>query len=202
MQRILSSSLYEQIVELRIGVLSDNCEFEDDIRFHDPKIIIVYKGSSEEYERPTLLHIKAHAASDPPDTLYFYIHTKGLRHFGTERESNVLDWINLMLYWNIERWQTAVAIVSQDRYWTYGCNYTGVHYSGNFWWSKQSHIAARLSDFIPYYYSAPEDWVTMLYWGKIEIPRHIEFYSVFNSGLEGTGHYYSPYPESNYRVLS
>ena len=68
---------------------------------------------------------------------------------------------------------------------------------GNFWWSKPSHIK-RLSDYIPDYYTAPEDWVTMLYYGQYEVPIHKEYYSVFNSGFEGMGHYYNSYPESKY----
>jgi len=198
MNRIKSTTLYENVAELRISVVSDSGLFVDDERFHDPKMVIVYKGVSEEYERPTLLHIQKSSQHDPENTFYFYLHTKGIKHYDTEREQNVLDWINLMLYWNIEEWKRAIDVLSQDRYWTYGCNHTGIHYSGNFWWSKPSHVK-RLSDHIPEYYTAPEDWVTMLYWGRREVPIHYEYYSVFNSGLEGTGHYDHPYPESNYR---
>uniref|UniRef100_A0A6C0L7V2 Uncharacterized protein n=1 Tax=viral metagenome TaxID=1070528 RepID=A0A6C0L7V2_9ZZZZ len=198
MDTIRQSKLYDEISELRVSVLSDDI-FQDDDRFHDVKMRIVYRGKSEEYERPTLLHIKSQSSIDPENTLYFYVHTKGLKHFNTEREPYVMDWIKLMLYWNIERWPLAVEILSMDHYWTYGCNHTGIHYSGNFWWSKSSHIQ-RLSSFIPDYYTAPEDWVTMLYWGQIQVPIHREYYSVFNSGLEGMGHYTNAYPESKYRV--
>ena len=200
LDKIKKSGLYENTNEIRLSVLSDSGLFVDDERFDDPKMRIVYKGVSEEFERPTLLHIKSSSETDPENTLYFYLHTKGIRHFETEREPYVVDWINLMLYWNVERWEKAVAILTQDVYWTYGCNFTGVHYSGNFWWSKPSHIK-RLSDYIPDYYTAPECWVTMLYWHLREIPIHREFYSVFNSGLEGMGHYSQPYSESNYREI-
>jgi hypothetical protein len=195
--KIKTSGLYDNTREIRLSVLSDNNEYVDDIRLHDPKIVIVYKGRSEEYERPTLLQIKAQCEIDPPNTLYYYLHTKGLSHLGKDTEPNVLDWIHLMLYWNIERWENAISIVTQDCYWTYGCNHTGIHYSGNFWWSKPSHIK-RLSDYIPDYYTAPEDWVTMLYYGQYKVPIHAEYYSAFNSGLEGMGHYSNSYPESKY----
>lgn len=200
MEKIKSSGLYANTTELRVAVLSDDGIFIDDARFTDPKINIIYKGRSEEYERPTLLHIKSQCDIDPENTFYFYVHTKGIRHFGTERETFVMDWIHLLTYWNIEQWKTAISIVSQDRYWTYGCNHTGIHYSGNFWWSKPSHIR-RLSNTIPDYYTAPEDWVTMLYYGQIQVPIHREYFSVFNSGFAGMGHYTNPYPESNYRHL-
>jgi hypothetical protein len=190
--------LYTNITELRLSVVSDDGIFIDDERFYEPKISIIYKGRSEEYERPTLLYIKSHCIDDPENTFYFYVHTKGIRHLGTDQEPFVIDWIRLLLYWNIEKWETALSILSRECYWTYGCNHTGIHYSGNFWWSKPSHIR-RLSDYIPEYYTAPEDWVTMLYYGQIKIPIHREYYSVFNSGLEGLGHYTNPYPETNYR---
>jgi len=199
MERIKKHGLYEKTREIRCGVLSDGGEFVDDERFSDEKIHIVYKGRSEEYERPTLLHIKKQSEIDPPDTLYYYLHTKGLKHFGTSREQGVLDWINMMLYWNIERWEKAIEILSQDFYWTYGCNHSGVHYVGNFWWAKAHHIKTRLSSYIPEYYTAPEDWATMLYFGQIKIPIHREYYSVFNSGKPAEFHYDNPYPESNYR---
>lgn len=199
MDKIKQSKLYDNTNEIRVSILNDNGLIIDDIRFNDTKIVIIYKGISSEYERPTLLHIKSQCEKDPENTLYYYLHTKGLSHLGTEKEPYVIDWINLMLYWNIERWETAVNILSQDYYWTYGCNHTGIHYSGNFWWSKPSHIK-RLSNYIPDYYTAPEDWVTMLYWGLTTVPIHREYYSVFNSGLEGIGHYSNPYPESKYKL--
>jgi hypothetical protein len=201
MDKIKTSGLYNEVSEIRLSVLSDDGIFIDDERFYEPKVNIVYKGRSEEYETPTLLHIKKQCVIDPENTLYFYCHTKGLRHFGTEIESYIMDWIHLLLYWNIEKWQKAIEIVTQDCYWTYGCNHTGVEYSGNFWWSKPSHIK-RLSDYIPDYYTAPENWVTMLYYGQYIIPIHREYFSVFNSGLEGMGHYSNPYPECNYRDMA
>ena len=197
--KIKDSKLYDHTQVIRVSIVNDNNVFQDDERFHDPKIVIVYQGESALYERPTLLHIKSQCDQDPDNTLYYYLHTKGITHLGTEREPFVLDWINLLLYWNIELWETAIAILSQDCYWTYGCNHTGIHYSGNFWWSKPSHIR-RLSNYIPDYYTAPEDWVTMLYWGQREVPIHREYFSVFNSGLEGMGHYSNLYPESKYRL--
>ena len=199
MEKIKSSGLYEATTEIRLSVLSDEV-FVDDERFYNPKVSVVYRGQSAEYERPTLLHIRQCSFTDPSHTRYYYLHTKGLKHFGTEREQCVIDWIKLLLYWNVERWEKAIEVLSKDEYWTYGCNFTNIHYSGNFWWSYPKHIQ-RLSDYIPDYYTAPEDWVTMLYFGQMTVPIHFEYYSVFNSGLEGMGHYDTPYPEEKYREI-
>ncbi len=192
----LKKSLYDYSVEIRCSVLSD--DFIHDERFDDPKIKIIYKGKPEEYERPTLLHMREQAFIDPPNTRYYYLHTKGISHFNTPKEANVMDWINLLLYWNIEKWQTAINTLTT--YNTYGCNFTGVHYSGNFWWSKPSHIKT-LQSYIPAYYTAPEDWVTNIEWvGYGEYVKLTpKIFNVFSSGLQGMGHYEHRYPSLNYK---
>jgi hypothetical protein len=153
---------------------------------NDNKFDIIYVGKSEEYERPTLLHMRKYSEIDSINTIYFYLHTKGIRHFGTESEQCVIDWINLMLYWNIEKWE--LAIEKLNLYDTYGCNDTGKHYSGNFWWAKINHIK-KLPDSIEKYYVAPENWVQIIRNNK---------YTVYNSGFQGHGHYKNLFPREKY----
>jgi len=155
---IKNSGLYDNLTEIRLGVVSEDSNMIPDERFKDPKIKIVYTGNSDEYERPTLLNMKKRSNEDPENTLYFYLHTKGLRWYGTKHEDKVLEWINSMLDCNIVNWENAVNIL--NTYETYGCNYNGGHYSGNFWWATAKHIQ-KLPDTIPEYYTAPEDWVLM-----------------------------------------
>lgn len=152
------SGLYNRCHEIRIGVVNDTATLVEDERLKDPKFTIVLIEKSQAYERPTLLHMKHMSDMDPEDTVYFYLHTKGLRHFGTQREDKVLKWIKNMLYWNVEQWEKAVQCLKTHE--AYGINYTGNHYSGNFWWATRDHIR-RLPDTIPAYYTAPEDWVCM-----------------------------------------
>lgn len=157
LEYIKKYGLYDNIKELRIGVVNDMGDLIEDRRFTDKKIKIIYVGKSDKYERPTLLHMKKSSELDCPDTLYFYLHTKGISHFNTEFEKPVLVWIKDMLYWNIQLWENVIDIL--ENYSTYGCNYNGIHYSGNFWWSTLKHIQS-LPNEIPDYYTAPEDWVT------------------------------------------
>ena len=185
MQNILESGLYDAIQEFRIGVVSDNPNLCD-ASLQYPKFKVFFGGRIAEYERPTLLHMRAASEIDNPNTVYFYAHTKGLRHFGTPSEANVLDWIKLMLYWNVERWRLALEKLQYHA--TYGCNYTGDHYSGNFWWSTKKCIQSR-SISIPTYYTAPEDWICE---GRSDV------FSIFNSGLQGHGHYHHRYPRHFY----
>ena len=154
---IKKSNLYQNITEIRCGIVNDVGTFIDDDRFHDSKIKIIHVNTSEQYERPTLLHMRIQSDIDPIDTKYFYLHTKGIRHFNTTNEEFVLEWINTMLYWNIDKWDFAVDKLNE--YDTYGCYYNGTtHYSGNFWWARSSHIQ-KLPTIIESYYTAPEDWI-------------------------------------------
>ena len=188
---IKNSNLYESTTKIRLGIVSDNNKFIDNDRFKDSKFEIIYKGNSSEYERPTLLHMRNQSESDDISTRYYYLHTKGIRHFGNDNEKNIIDWINLMLYWNIEKWEKAMLVLNKFN--TYGCNYYVSndhidHYSGNFWWAKNSYIRT-LPKHIPSHYNAPEEWVTI---------NQNKNFCIFKSGYEGMGHYTNPYPRYRY----
>jgi len=185
--RIKNYGLYDNTTEIRLGVLSDTGAIIDDYRLHDHKFKIIFIGRPELYERPTLLHMRNSCNDDGHDTLYWYIHTKGLRHFGTHRESFVIDWIKLMLYWNIQKWKYAVDILNTHG--TYGINLLGmVFYSGNFWWATGHHIM-HLPTHIEDYYTAPEDWI---------LRRKEGVFQAFSSGIQGEGHYNENFHESRY----
>ena len=190
MDSIKKNGLYERTKIIRLGVVNDTGILIEDGLFFDTKFRIVYVGKSEEYERPTLLHMRKKSEEDNPNTLYYYLHTKGIRHFGNANELCILDWIDFMLYWNIERWELAVEKL--QNYDTYGCNYTGQHYSGNFWWAKKSHIAT-LSTMIDSYYNAPEDWIHS---------KACNIFCAFKSGYQGmadgAGHYVNLFPKGKY----
>ena len=156
---VIESGLYEATDEIRIGVVSKTGQVEPDERLTDPKFNIVYVGICSEYERATLHHMRKRAENET--CKYWYLHTKGLRHFGTSREKSVINWIDIMLYWNVTKWRDAVQKL--DSYDTYGCMRNefkiGVyHYSGNFWWGNSSYIVT-LPEKINKHYYAPEDWI-------------------------------------------
>lgn len=181
---VKKSKLYENTKVIRLGIVNDDGILIDDDILHDAKFDIVYVGKSMEYERPTLLHMRKQ--SEEENANYFYLHTKGIRHFGSENEQQIIDWIHLMLYWNIEKWEMAVEKLNV--YNTYGCNDVGGHYSGNFWWAKSSHIR-KLPTTIDSYYTAPEDWVQTI---------RDKIYTVYNSGFQGMGHYTNLFPREKY----
>ena len=189
MNAIRQNDLYSNTHEIRCGIVNNNGRIIDDIRFHDPKIKIIVYRNEREYERPTLLHMKEYSNTDPENTVYWYLHTKGLRHFGTKNEKNIVDWINFMLYWNMLHWKLALQML--DYYDSYGCNAVGnTHYSGNFWWATSKHIR-NLPNHINPDYLAPEFWICAV--------NH-KMCNIYSSGLEGGGNYDHQLPLSVYAL--
>jgi predicted O-linked N-acetylglucosamine transferase (SPINDLY family) len=184
MNALKKYGLYKKTHQIRCGVVNDNGVLIDDARFHDKKISIIYIGKSEEYERPTLLHMRK--MSETEDVMYYYLHTKGIQHFGKPYQQNIVDWINLLIYWNIEKWELAVSLLS--KYNTYGCNFLENHYSGNVWWAQSCHIKL-LPTVIGCGYTDPEVWI---------LTCLDKAYCVYNSGLEGSGHYNTVFPRIKY----
>jgi hypothetical protein len=180
---IKKSGLYDSTNVIRLGIVNNMGVIIRDPILNDKKFNIIYIGRSAEYERPTLLHMRKSTNIDAYNTVYYYLHTKGVTHFGKDNEQYIIDWINLMLYWNIEKWK--IAIEKLNIYDTYGCNDIGHHYSGNFWWATRTHIS-KLPKTIPSYYTAPEDWIQIIRTNK---------FSIFNSGVI---HYTTLFPRDKY----
>jgi hypothetical protein len=194
MKEVKESGLYDVTSEIRCGVLSDEGCVTPDFRLDDPKIKIVVDGHSSLYERPTLLHMRKYSETDPPNTSYWYVHTKGLRHFGRKKrkKENIIDWINLLLYWNINKWRMALkSLVSYD---IYGCNgviFDGyLHYSGNFWWANSSYIKT-LPNFVGESYTDPEFWVCM---------GDPKMCNIYTNDLAGGKNYIQPLAKHCYEI--
>lgn len=163
---LLESGLYEASDEIRIGIVNNEGRVIPDERLNNTKFNIVYVGICKEYERPTLLHMRLRSKNETCN--YWYLHSKGLRHFNTEKEASVLTWIDIMLYWNCYKWNEINKIL--DNYDTYGCLYLAnnpsknrffkSHYSGNFWWATSNYIKS-LPDTIGTSYIDPETWILL-----------------------------------------
>lgn len=184
MTEIETSGLWNASETIDLVILTDGAP---EIIVVDPKITCIYAGHPDQYERPTLLHLRDMALNDTEDVAYWYMHTKGVRHWGLRGEENILDWISMMLYWNTTRWKKAVAML-ENGYDTYGCNlraHPHAHYSGNFWWAKSSHLKTLPSTIGPIY-EDPEFWV---------LSSPAKPFNVHNSK---TDHYNMQYPSSVY----
>jgi SAM-dependent methyltransferase len=160
--KLISSGLYDATDEIRIGIVNQDGKVIPDERLNNSKFNIVYVGRCMEFERPTILHMRKQAEFEVCN--YWYLHTKGLRHFDTEREKNILCWIDILLYFNVTKWRDAV--LKLKTYDTYSCLLLNAesggcfptHYSGNFWWTTSKYIVT-----LPYKinpdYIAPETYI-------------------------------------------
>jgi beta-1,4-mannosyl-glycoprotein beta-1,4-N-acetylglucosaminyltransferase len=102
-----------------------------------------YSSNINLQEAPTINRIISFSKQNPNNNI-LYIHTKGIRY--DINDTKQLDWLNLMTHFLLYNCNTCIELLNIDSE-SIGCNYnngsTGCkkHYSGNFWWSKTTHLA-------------------------------------------------------------
>ena len=182
-----SSGLYNHVDTIFCGVLGDsNCVSE--ILELDAKISILHHSSDLTlYEISTINKLLQYvlSASDEKEFYLLYIHTKGVTK---PAHKNVSDWINYMLYFLVEKYETCLEHLKSFE--CVGVNLQAspqLHYSGNFWWSKKSFIM-NMSPCIHTEYNSPEYWITSHPSGKYK--------NLFSSGID---HYHSEFPPHMYK---
>lgn len=183
LEEIKRSGLYDKIEKIRCAVLTE--QGVSDELFQDPKIeLIGVHRNLNLYEQATLHPLYEHAQQE--DFYVLYLHTKGVRHNNTN--PCILDWVNYLSYFNIEQHDACIKGLETND--TVGVNLQNdpcVHYSGNFWWAKSSHL--RTLQKCEYTcYNSPEFWVTSAP-GKF-----------LNMASSNVNHYTQRYPPSLYRL--
>ena len=145
------SGLYDKVDKIKLGVLTTSPIQQ----LYLDKIEVVYLSSDLSlYETPTIQALHEHAQEE--DFYVLYIHSKGVTRQG---HPGVVDWTRLLAHFNIERHEECIAgLEAHD---VVGVNLGGkpLHYSGNFWWSKSTHLRT-LPRLVYDCYNAPEYWVT------------------------------------------
>lgn len=183
---VTTPHMYDELTGIRIYVLGSMSTIPEDAPYvSDPKVEIFYTSNDIMlFERPTLTYLYNDAQDE--DFYVLYLHTKGVRHNNTN--PNVLDWVNYLLHYNITNYKMCLFKLMQHD--VVGVNLQldpFVHFSGNFFWTKSSHLRNlnTLNLYKPHY-NAPEFWIC-------SIPG--SYCSLYNSGVN---HYHEPYPPSNY----
>lgn len=152
---------------------------------HDKISVVHLSHNISLYERPTLYRLYIDSDTDTEFNA-LYLHTKGISH--NNRNPNVTDWTNLMLYWLIEQYPLCLAALEHHD--TVGINYKDTpqpHYSGNFWWARSNYIKTlQLDRLCDSHYNAPEFWLLS------QNPHHI---CLHDSNIN---HYHDPYPRFIY----
>ena len=145
--------------------------------------IIVIKTTENKYEKFALNNYKKYLDGD---YLMYYIHSKSV----TQKEKCYKDWLALCNYFTINKWRLSVELLKY--YDCVGVNmlqFPKLHYSGNFWWSKSSHLN-KLGD-IGSKYLSPEMYI-LSYMKTNKI-------CIFSSGVT---HGNTEFDECNYNMLT
>lgn len=102
--------------------------------------IINYSPNTKLYELPALELIRVYSKFNP-DKNILYLQTKGISY--DRNLQTVNDWIDLMLYWIMEKHEICLELLNSTNIDTIGCNKSSSphpHYSGNFWWAKTNWL--------------------------------------------------------------
>jgi hypothetical protein len=208
--KVVDSGLYDRSKNVYLVVNGDPAAMESGglprLFAGMDKFVGIHAGPTiDRCEFPTLQLIWDRCASE--DITVCYLHTKGVTRQDTPR---MRDWTEFLAYFNVERWRDRLSDLSSHdcsgvnlvgnpddisfppHTWGYGK--APLHYSGNFWWSKSSHIR-RLPP--------PARWVpdgNYLRWRMMaemwlcQLPS-ASYHCAWDSGVD---HYASEYPRSMY----
>lgn len=109
----------------------------------DKVTVINYSNNTSLFEKPAINLMNSLAKYFENNNIkcnILYLHTKGT----TNGSKNVNDWVNLMLYFLVEKWKYCIKLL--EIYDTVGVNLNMTpvrHYSGNFWWTTSSYLAKK-----------------------------------------------------------
>ena len=182
MDKIKNSGLYNDVTEIRCFAL-ENCNMNI---FNDPKIVIRKTSTDVNlYEFFTINEL--YKDSIVEDFNVLYIHTKGVTRYNDPNYVNIQDWVNYLSYFNIQKYQLCLQLLTI--YDTVGVNLLDnpKHYSGNFWWSKSEYIR-KLDLCKNETHTSAEFWLTEKQIGK---------YSCLSQSNKN--HYTDRYTEDNYK---
>jgi len=194
LQKLKDSGLYDASAKIFCSILGQRNNYV----LPDKYEIIYENENTDVYERPIINYMYDNSSIN--EGKYWYIHTKGVRHYQTPSEKPVKDWRNYMEYFIITKWQQCVNDL--NNYDVVGVNLQRepkIHYSGNFWWSKSSYIKTNEPEFknddattniFNWKYYDAELWVCN---GK---QRPAKFLSYHTSGVQQ--HYNEEYPPEKY----
>ena len=131
LELIHKSGLYDECENIFLCIVGN-----EDLNISDPKIKKIHNPNIEHGEFFTLKILEDFCKEN--DSLVLYLHTKGVT---TPGNKCIDDWRNYMLFFNVEKYKTCIDSLKEND--TCGVDLVTTptnHYSGNFWWSKSSHI--------------------------------------------------------------
>ena len=150
-----SSTLMRKIKKLRVSGLFDACEnfyivtskaqdrhmdFFEDVKSSSNKIKIIHLEDTPIGNECDTFNWMRRNFEEIEDRAIFYSHSKGVSYTDPNTRNKIENWVRYLDLYNIKHWQTHVR--NLNSYDTSGCFMIQdpPHYSGNFWWTKSSHL--------------------------------------------------------------
>ena len=171
LETIVSSGLYNATTQIFCSVVGAG----SDVFELPSKYKVVYQSEDmTNAERKILEYM--YASSNIHIGSYWYVHTKGVSHFGKETYNNVKDWRVMMEYFLIRKWVNCYKHLANND--IVGTNFTkghyfnfksgldlmfnlkvGPHFSGNFWWTRSDYVSTHPPILPQDDYLSPEMWI-------------------------------------------
>lgn len=206
LNKIDESGLYDYCDKIFLVINGD----KNNLQFQMKSKYVIYNPhlDASHCEFPTLDLIWEHSQKED-DLTILYLHTKGVTK---PNHPGVIDWTEYLTYFNVERWSYMITALNvndavgvnhggnpndyNEHPSTWGYGKAPLHFAGNFWWSKSSHIKKLTNpyDFIPEpnymrYRVACEMWVCSNLEGK--------YTGLWHSNVN---HYTTLYPRCLYEL--
>ena len=140
-------SLYSSKIHLRY--------FDTNVKCYERPCILLLKKDAEEVKET---NESSSSSSSFGPFLCLYVHSKGITR---PNHVQVKNWRKLMTYFLIHQWRHCVRILCQwnaDAVGTLFLDRPQAHFSGNFWWTKDTYLR-RLPNEIGMSYQDPEMWI-------------------------------------------
>ena len=148
--KLISSELYKNSKKIICFI----CLYTEEIinLLNQYEKILIIKTTDNLYEKFAINNFKNYITDEK--YYMYYIHSKSVSRTG----KNYDDWRYICDYFTIEKWKLNILLL--EYYDCIGINlrfYPKIHYSGNFWWSKSTHI--NMLNNIDDSYLSPEMYV-------------------------------------------
>ena len=148
-----STELYQNAESIHFGCFSDSIDNINDFckiinQFDELRICNIIIHPKNESEKSTLIYMQ-NICKNLSEKKVLYFHLKGVTstiRYGENLAKNIYSWRKLMEFYILENWRICVKLLDEND--TVGSLYGNhaivggsmIFYSGNFWWSKVSHI--------------------------------------------------------------
>ena len=166
LKEVIDSGLYNDTTRFFIFITlfdKNNIELTNLLKKYDYENKFILITTNENlFEKYAINNYKEYV-SNYDDYYLYYFHTKGVSH---DSESIFSRRRRILNFFTLQKYKLSIKLL--EKYDAVGCSlsmYPKLHFSGNFWWSKKSHLD-NLVDKISNNYLAPEMYICSYENGK------------------------------------